>query len=70
MAGETRILLWWLLFGGTYLLVNPFGGDWIFFGGFVVYTFLSAAHQDRRTLASGRPEGRYFAAAAGCDSLW
>ena len=28
----------------------------VFFGGFVVYTVVSAMHQDRRTLASGHVE--------------
>lgn len=50
------------LFGLAHLPVNPFGGDWMFFGGFVLYALLSAAHQDRRTLASRRPEVRSFQA--------
>ena len=35
------------------MLVNPTIGDQIFWGGFVVYSWLSAVHQDRRSLASG-----------------
>jgi len=40
----------------AHMLSNAYVGEWIFFGGFVVYTVLSAVHQDRRTLASGREE--------------
>jgi len=48
------------IFGFAHCLANPLAGDWIFFGGFVVYALVSAVHQDRRTLASGRPEIRAF----------
>ena len=42
------------IFGAADMLSNTFVGDWIFFGGFVIYGLLSAIHQDRRTFASGR----------------
>ena len=48
--------------GLAHMLSNPYVGDWVFFGGFVVYGVLSSMHQDRRTLASGREEvARYQA---------
>lgn len=50
------------LFGIAHMLSNPYVGDWIFFGGFVVYGIVSAAHQDRRTLAGGREEVASFQA--------
>ena len=50
------------LFGFSHLLSNPYVGDWIFFGGFIVYGLLSALHQDRRTLATGPIEVRQFQA--------
>jgi len=50
------------LFGFAHMLSNPFVGDWIFFGGFLVYGLLSALHQDRRTLISGRKEVQEFQA--------
>jgi uncharacterized membrane protein len=43
-------------------LVNPTVGDWIFFGGFVVYGILSAIHQDRRVLAAGPEQAKRFVA--------
>lgn len=39
------------LFGFAHILANPFFGDWIFFGGFVLFAIVSAVHQDRRILA-------------------
>lgn len=49
-----------ILLGLAHCLVNPFAGDWVFFGGFVVYGVLSALHQDRRTRATGPDEVRRF----------
>lgn len=48
------------LFGVAHMLVNPHAGDWIFFGGFVVYAIVSALHQDRRTRAMGPDAVRKF----------
>jgi uncharacterized membrane protein len=48
------------LFGLAHLLVNPYVGDWIFFGGFIVYGIVSAIHQDRRQRARGSREVRQF----------
>jgi len=48
------------LFGMAHCLANPTVGDWIFFGGFVVYALLSAMHQDRRTRATGPEAVRDF----------
>ena len=48
------------IFGFAHALSNPFLGDCVFFGGFVVYGVLSAVHQDRRTLATGHEEIRQF----------
>ena len=48
------------LIAAAHMLSNPFVGDWIFFGGFLVYGLLSAIHQDRRTLASGGEEVARF----------
>jgi uncharacterized membrane protein len=50
------------LFGLAHLLANPYGGDWIFFGGFIVYGIVSAMHQDRRYLATGSEEVNQFLA--------
>jgi uncharacterized membrane protein len=50
------------LFGLAHLLANPYVGDWIFFGGFIVYGIVSAMHQDRRQLATGTREVRQFLA--------
>jgi len=50
------------LFGLAHLLANPFVGDWIFFGGFIVYGIVSALHQDRRQLATGPVDVRQFLA--------
>jgi len=50
------------LFGLAHLLVNPYVGDWIFFGGFIVYGIVSAMHQDRRLLATGPFQVKQFLA--------
>ena len=50
------------VFGLAHLLVNPYVGDWIFFGGFIVYGIASALHQDRRQLATGPEEIKQFLA--------
>jgi uncharacterized membrane protein len=50
------------LFGFAHMLSNPYIGDWIFFGGFIIYGFISAIHQDKRTLATGPMEVREFQA--------
>jgi uncharacterized membrane protein len=48
------------LFGLAHCISLPFAGDWIFFGGFVVFTLASSVHQDRRTRATGPDEARRF----------
>ena len=50
------------LFGLAHLLANPYAGDWVFFGGFIVYGVVSAMHQDRRLLATGNEEVKRFLA--------
>ena len=50
------------LFGFAHMLSNPFVGDCVFFGGFLIYGLLSALHQDKRTLATGPKEVREFQA--------
>ena len=50
------------LFGLAHLLVNPYLGDWIFFGGFIIYGIVSAMHQDRRLLAMGHVQVKQFIA--------
>ena len=50
------------LFGLAHLLVNPYMGDWIFFGGFIVYGIVSAMHQDRRLRATGPVQVKEFMA--------
>jgi uncharacterized membrane protein len=50
------------LFGLSHLLVNPYVGDWIFFGGFIVYAVASAIHQDKRTLVTGPEQVKQFQA--------
>ncbi|MFC1844095.1 NnrU family protein [Thermodesulfobacteriota bacterium] len=50
------------LFGLAHLLVNPYVGDWIFFGGFIIYGIISAMHQDRRILAIGHVQAKHFIA--------
>ncbi|KPJ98184.1 MAG: hypothetical protein AMJ60_09190 [Desulfobacterales bacterium SG8_35] len=48
------------IFGLAHLLANPYVGDWIFFGGFIVYGIVSAVHQDRRQLATGSEHLKQF----------
>lgn len=48
------------LFGLAHLLANPYVGDWIFFGGFIVYGIVSAMHQDQRQRATGNEEIKKF----------
>ncbi len=43
-----------ILFALGHMLVVPYGADWVFFGGFVLYSLVSAFHQDRRLLAEER----------------
>ena len=50
------------LFGLAHCLSNPWEGDWIFFGGFVIYAVASSIHQDRRILAAGPEPVRQFQA--------
>ncbi len=50
------------LFGLAHLLANPYVGDWIFFGGFIVYGIVSAIHQDRRLLITGPAPVKQFLA--------
>ncbi len=40
------------LFAVAHMIMNPYEGDWYFFGGFLAYVLLSAWHQDRRFLAT------------------
>ena len=48
------------LFGLAHMASNTTNGDWIFWGGFVVFAVVSAIHQDRRLLATGPAEFRTF----------
>ena len=48
------------LFGLAHCFANPNVGDWIFFGGFVVYALLSAMHQDGRARSTGPDPVRQF----------
>jgi uncharacterized membrane protein len=50
------------IFGLAHLLVNPYLGDWIFFGGFIVFGIVGALHQDRRMLAMGHVQVKQFIA--------
>jgi uncharacterized membrane protein len=50
------------LLGIAHCLVLPFVGDWLFFGGFVVYGVLSALHQDRRARVTGPEAVKQFQA--------
>ena len=50
------------LFGLSHLLVNPYAGDWIFFGGFIVYAVASAIHQDKRLAVTGPEQVKQFQA--------
>jgi len=48
------------LFGLAHCISLPFVGDWIFFGGFVVFTLVSSVHQERRVRATGPEEAKAF----------
>ena len=50
------------LFGLAHLPVSPTVGDWIFWGGWVVYAVASAVHQDARIRAAGTDDARAFLA--------
>jgi uncharacterized membrane protein len=50
------------LFGLAHLLVSPTVGDWIFWGGWVVYAVASAVHQDARIRTAGTDDARAFLA--------
>ena len=50
------------LFGLAHFLANPYLGDWIFFGGFILFGIGSSLHQDRRYRATGSAEVRQFLA--------
>lgn len=50
------------LFGVAHLLANPYVGDWIFYGGFILYGMASAWHQDRRLLVMGSAQVKQFLA--------
>ena len=50
------------LFGLAHLLASPYAGDWIFFGGFIVYGILSSMHQDQRLRARGPDAVKQFIA--------
>ena len=43
-----------ILFAVGHLVVNPYGADLLFWGGFILYGVASAIHQDRRLLTEGR----------------
>jgi uncharacterized membrane protein len=51
-------LLAFRLFAIAHALVNPYPGDWVFFGGFLVFAVLSGLHQDRRMVATGPEAAR------------
>lgn len=51
------------LFGIAHMIANPFAGDWVFFGGFVLFGLVGSLHQDSRTAASHAEAGRKFIAA-------
>lgn len=38
------------LFGLAHLLTNRYPGDWLFYGGFVIFGFLGALHQDQKKI--------------------
>jgi len=54
------ILMSFALLGLVHLLPNGSTADVAFFGGFVLFSLVGAAHQDRRKLASGTPGFREF----------
>ncbi len=49
-----------LLFGVSHLLTNRFIGDWIFYGGFILYGYLGSWHQDRKKIDSVGLEMKKF----------
>ena len=48
------------LIGVAHCITLPFVGDWIFFGGFVIFTLVSSIHQDWRVRATGPEEVKAF----------
>lgn len=48
------------MFGIAHCITNPTVGDWIFFGGFLVFSVVTAWHQDRRVWAVGPHEFKAF----------
>jgi uncharacterized membrane protein len=48
------------LFGLAHMLATPSAGNWMFFGGFIVFGILSSMHQDRRLLAAGPATTKQF----------
>ena len=48
------------IFGLAHLLVNPYMGDWIFFGGFIAFGIVSAMHQDHRLRVMGHVQVKQF----------
>lgn len=42
-----------VVFGLAHMVSNPTVGDWVFWGGLVIFGVVSAIHQDRRSLAAG-----------------
>ena len=48
------------LFGCAHMASNSTVGDWIYWGGFVVFGLVSAVHQDKRLLATGAAEFKSF----------
>jgi uncharacterized membrane protein len=50
------------LIGLSHMMANGYVGDWIFWGGFVVYSVVSAMHQDARLAATGPDAVREFQA--------
>jgi uncharacterized membrane protein len=49
-----------VLFGLAHLIANPYRGDWLFFGGFVLFALVGSAHQDRRILAGVTGAGENY----------
>ncbi|HTO05591.1 MAG TPA: NnrU family protein [Myxococcota bacterium] len=50
------LVMSFVVFAAVHLLPNGYASDVAFFGGFVAFALLGAAHQDRRKIATG-PEG-------------
>jgi len=60
--GVTRItrhplVMSFVVFALVHLLPNGWAADVAFFGGFVAFSLVAAAHQDARKIASGQPPG-------------